>query len=449
MLDIKFIRENSEKVKKACVDKRIDLDIEELLTLDQKRRTFLAELESLRATKNQVSKEIPTLGEEDRKVKILEMKEVDSREKEVADQLRGIESSYNNMMLMVPNIPSAETPIGSDESENVPWSYWSPHTGRIDPTRDPGKVESAKPILNFAIRDHIQIGEALDLVDFEQGVKTSGFRGYYLKNEAVLLQRAVLSLAVDKLVAAGFTLMVPPVLVKEEALVGSGSFPTGRAEVYQVGNAANLEDETKEKMYLAGTSEPSLLAYYADKILDEKQLPILLGGITPCFRSEVGSYGKDSKGLYRVHEFLKVEQVVICKADIAESESWHEKLREIAESVLQDLQLSYRVLNICTGDMGAGKYKMYDIETWMPGRDSYGETHSDSNLTDWQSRRLGIRYKDKDGVIHYAYTLNNTAVASPRILIAILENYQKSDGSVEVPQALRKYVNFESIKPKV
>jgi len=200
------------------------------------------------------------------------------------------------------------------------------------------------------------------------------------------------------------------------------------------------------KIFLAGTSEPSLLAYYAGQTLNEKDLPIKMCGISPCFRSEVGSYGKDTKGIYRIHEFMKVEQVVICKADIIESEKWLEALREIAEEMLQDLKLPYRVVNICTGDMGAGKYKMYDIETWMPSRNEFGETHSDSNLTDWQARRLNIKYKTTDNKTKYAFTLNNTVIASPRILIAILENYQQKDGSVIVPEILRPYVGKDLLK---
>ncbi len=207
-----------------------------------------------------------------------------------------------------------------------------------------------------------------------------------------------------------------------------------------------MEDAEAEQKYLAGTSEPALLAYYADTILEEDQLPLKLCGISPCYRSEIGSYGKDTRGIYRVHEFMKAEQVVICKADMIEGEQWLETLRTISEEMLQALKLPYRVLNICTGDMGAGKYKMYDLEIWMPSRNAYGETHSDSNLTDWQARRLNIRYRTKDGKVHFAYTLNNTAFASPRILIPILENYQQADGSVTVPEVLREYVGKDIIK---
>jgi seryl-tRNA synthetase len=446
MLDIKFIRDNAEKVKKAITDKGVNLDLDQLLELDARRRALLAETETLRATKNAVSKEMPQLKEAERKVKILEMQEVDSKQAELETHLKQVDSEYDALMLVVPNIPSPESPVGTDETANLPWAYWSPTVGNVDP-KDTEKVAQVPTQFDFAIKDHIALGKELDLIDTERGVETSGFRGYYLKNEAVLMHYGLMWLALNRLGAAGFKLFAPPVLLREFALVGSGHFPTGREEIYQVGNAAAMKDGAgKEETFLAGTSEPSLLAYYANQILDEKELPIKMSGISSSFRSEVGSYGKDAKGIYRVHEFMKAEQVVICKADINEADQWLENLRQISEQILQELQLPYRVLNIATGDMGAGKYKMYDLETWMPSRQSYGETHSDSNLTDWQARRLNIRYKDSAGKIHFAYTLNNTAIASPRILIAILENYQQKDGSVKVPEALRPYVGKDIIK---
>ncbi len=445
MLDIKFIRDNSDKVKQAILDKAVDLDLDQLLDLDAKRRTLLAEVEELQSTKNAVSKELPSLSEEDKKAKLLEMKEVDSRQTELKESLRKLDAEFGGLMLLVPNIPSPETPVGKDDSENVPWSYWSPELGHIDP-KDTEKVAAVPTKLGFEPKDHIALGTELGLIDLERGTEVSGFRGYFLKNEAVLIQYGLFAYAMNKLVAKGFTIMHTPTIVREFALIGAGMFPTGKAEVYQVANAANMESDEKEKQYLAGTSEPSLISYYANQILDESQLPIQVCGISPCYRSEVGSYGKDTKGLYRVKEFMKVEQVVICKADVNEGDKWLEALREISEEILQDLKLPYRVLNICTGDMGAGKYKMYDIETWMPGRGGYGETHSDSNLTDWQARRLDIRYRTSDGTIKHAFTLNNTAVASPRILIPILENYQQADGSVKVPEILRPYVGKDVIK---
>lgn len=445
MLDIKFIRDNAEKVKQAIQDKAVDLDLEQLLDLDARRRTLLAEVEELQSTKNAVSKELPTLDEAGKKAKLLEMKEVDSRQTELKDSLRKLDTEFNGLMLLVPNIPSPETPIGKDDSENVPWSYWSPELGHVDP-KDTEKVEAIPTKLGFEPKDHIALGTDLGLIDLDRGTEVSGFRGYFLKNEAVLIQYGLFAYAMNKLVSKGFTIMHTPTIVREFALIGAGMFPTGKAEVYQVANAANMESDEKEKQYLAGTSEPSLISYYANQILDESQLPIQVCGISPCYRSEVGSYGKDTKGLYRVKEFMKVEQVVICKADINEGDKWLEALRQISEEILQDLKLPYRVLNICTGDMGAGKYKMYDIETWMPGRGGYGETHSDSNLTDWQARRLDIRYRASDGTIKHAFTLNNTAVASPRILIPILENYQQADGSIKVPEILQPYVGKDVIK---
>ncbi len=452
MLDIKYIRDNEELVKKAITDKRVSLNLDDLLQIDARRRELLAEVEGLQATKNAVSKEIPKLSEDDKKGKILEMQEIDTRQTEQKAILRDVDQQYQTLLLQVPNIPAPEAPVGPDESGNVPWSYWSPATGHVDP-KDTDKVAAIPTKFEFEIKDHLALGQNLDLIDIEAGVKTSGFRGYYLKNEAVMLQQALIQHALKKLQQKGFTLFAPPTMVREFALVGSGHFPAGREEIYQIANSgeveAGVETSAKEPMYLVGTSEASLLAYYADKVFEEKDLPITVSGVSACYRSEVGSYGKDARGLYRIHEFQKVEQMVICKADIAESDKWLEALRETAEEILQDLKLPYRVLNICTGDMGAGKYKMYDIETWMPSRNGFGETHSDSSFTDWQARRINIRYKDSEGSMKFAYTLNNTAIASPRILIPLLENYQQADGSVVVPEVLRPYVGVDVIKAKV
>ena len=455
MLDIKFIRENQDKVKKAIKDKNINLDLDELLDLDAKRRDFLTELESLKATKNQFSKELPKLSSEEKKVRLLEMKEVDAKETEMKAKLDRIIGDYERLMSIVPNIPSPETPVGKDESANVPWSYWSPTLGHVDP-KDKEKVKQVPTQFNFKIKDHITLGKELDLIDTEAGVKTSGFRGYYLKNEAVLMQYGLIWHALKKMREKGFTLMVPPVLIREFTLFGSGHFPFGREEIYKIERGSYkvkfnqvVPEEAKDasSLFLAGTSEPSLLAYYTGQTLDEKDLPIKVCGVGPCYRSEVGSYGKDAKGIYRIREFMKVEQVVICKADIIKSEKWLEDMREIAQEMLIELKLPHRVINICTGDMGAGKYKMYDIETWMPARKNYGETHSDSHLGDWQARRLNIKYKGKNGKTRHVYTLNNTVIASPRILIAILENYQQEDGSVVVPEVLKPYVGIDLIKP--
>jgi len=426
MLDIKFIRQNPDIIKDACTKKNIKCDIDKLLDIDEKRLKLKQELEAISAEKNKASKAIPQAKDQvDRDAIINAMKALDQNTGNLEKKLRELESAHEELMLSVPNIPSDDSPVGPDESGNVVAETWG----------EPKKFD-------FQIKDHIQIGKDLDLIDTEAGVKTSGFRGYYLKNEAVFLHFAIFWHALNKMREKGFTIFVPPTVLREFALVGSGHFPAGKDEIFRIGNPGKLEsgDEVKEPLYLSGTAESALLAYHAGQILNEKDLPIKMCGISQCYRSEVGSYGKDAKGLYRVHEFMKVEQVVICKNNIEESSEWLETMRGISQEILKDLELPHRILSICTGDMGAGKYKMYDIETWMPSRSAYGETHSDSNLTDWQARRLNTRFRDKEGNIKFPYMLNNTVVASPRILIAILENYQQADGSVAIPKCLQSYM---------
>ena len=424
MLDIKFIRENQEAVKKAVGDKGVDLDLGKLLALDEQRRKLTTEIDELRRQRRAIAQSRD----------IEQGKAVKQKLSALENQLTETEKSFGELMFSVPNIPSPETPVGSDATANKEIYKW-------------GQV----PKFDFEPKSHMELGKSLDLIDFERGAKVSGFRGYFLKNEGVLLQLGVLFYALTKVISRGFAPMMPPALVREFALIGSGHLPFGKEEIYQIGNPHSLAEQdrgSKEKMFLAGTSEPSLLAYYADEVLDEKDLPIKFCGISPCFRSEVGSYGKDAKGVYRVHEFMKVEQVVLCKNDIEETKKWLVELESISKGILEDLHLPYRVIINSTGDQGAGKYEMHDIETWMPSRKAYGETHSNSALTDWQSRRLNIRYRDRQGKLHLVHTLNNTAIASPRILIAILENYQRKDGSVEIPEVLRKYTGFDLIGPK-
>ncbi len=434
MLDIKFIEENKELVKRAAELKKVDVDINLLLDLNKKRKKLLSEIENIREERNKNVHEIEKTerGSSDRDKLIKRGKEIKNKLKKIEGDFRETEDRFRKMMLVVPNIPSPDTPIGGEEKDNVEVKKWGEIT-----------------CFDFPLKSHIELGEDLDLLDLKTGAKVSGFRGYYLKNEAVLLHFGVLWYALNKLIEKGFTPFLPPTFVNEFALIGSGHFPFDKDEVYQIANPGKLEsgDEIKNPKYLAGTAEPSLLAYYADKVLKKEDLPIKACGLSQCYRSEVGSYGKDAKGLYRIHEFMKVEQIMISEADIEKSNEYLEEMRSVSEEILQDLELPYRVLSICTADMGAGKYKMYDIETWMPSRNSYGETHSDSNLTDWQTRRLNIKYVDKDGKKKYAFALNNTAIASPRILIAIMENYQQKDGSVKIPEALKPYLgNKEFIK---
>lgn len=433
MLDINFIKQNKSQVQKAVEDKQLTLDLDELLNLDEQRRALIQSIDDLRQQVKNFNKNINNIDVSEKEKSLVGMKVLSLDLKDKEKKLREVEIQYNNLMLFVPNIPSDDTPIGKTDEDNVEFEKWG----------EPRNFD-------FVIKSHIELGKELDLVDFEKGVKVSGFRGYYLKNEAAILQMALLLYTLQKITGKGFVPMITPTILKEFALTGSGHFPFGKDDIYSLANAGMTEsgDQIKEELFLAGTSEPSLLAYFADDMIDEKDLPKKVCGFSQCYRNEVGSYGKDVKGLYRIHEFMKVEQVVLCKADLAESDKWLESLKSYAQEILQDLELPHRVIQVCTGDMGAGKRKMYDIETWMPSRNSYGETHSDSNLTDWQSRRLNIKYKDQNGEKKYVYALNNTAIASPRILIAILENNQNPDGSVNIPKVLVPYCGFEKIERK-
>lgn len=423
MLDLNFIRENIDVVKKAVKDKGINLDIDALLETDKKRRALITEIDELRQQRNIAAKNKDI--EKGKKIK----EELSSLESKLKEE----EEKYNELVLWVPNIPSGDSPIGPNSDSNVEILKW-------------GEI----PKFDFEIKDHIALGKNLEIIDLEQGVKVSGFRGYYLLNEGALLQWAVLNFALDKILASGFKPMIPPTLVHEQTLIGSGHFPFGKENIYQIGNPGKNEsgEEIKNTLYLTGTSEPSLLAYFIDKTLSEDDLPIKICALTHCYRSEIGDYGKDTKGLYRVHEFDKVEQIIICKNDLKESEELFKEMQQISELILQELEIPYHVVATSTGDMGAGKYRMNDIEAWMPGRGKYGETHSCSNLTDWQARRLNTRFKTKNGEVNYCYTLNNTVIALPRILIPLLENHQQKDGSVKIPKALQKYTGFSEIKPK-
>jgi seryl-tRNA synthetase len=421
MIDLKLLRQQPDIFKNAAEQKGVVVDIDRFLEVDASRLTLQQELDRLRAQRNELAKAKDADKEKGKMLKEM----VKAKEEEV----RLLDHEHQELLFMIPNIPAPDSPVGPDAASNVELDAW-------------GEPRN----FNFPIKDHLRLAESLDLVDFERGVKIHGFRGYVLKNEAVLLQQAILQLALQKMMARGFTPMIPPVLVHESALYGSGHFPFGREGIFELKNTE--EKETKDRFFLAGTSEPSLLAFRSDEVLDAAELPLKYCGISPCYRNEVGSYGKDTKGLYRIHEFWKVEQVVICKNDMAEAERHFSDMEDVAREMLKDLELPHRVVNCSTGDMGAGKYKMHDIETWMPGRDSYGETHSNSMLTDWQARRLNLRYKDADGSKVFCHTLNNTVIASPRILIALLENHQQKDGCVVIPKALRAICGFDKISPK-
>ncbi|MEV2314056.1 serine--tRNA ligase [Paenibacillus larvae] len=417
MLDIRFIREKAQLLQEIADNKNISLSIYDLLKLDEERSRLLVHVESIRKQRNELAKQIPMLlvqkkNEEAEQCKA-ESKQLQTRLADSEQELRRVQSAFDEMMLLVPNIVSPDTPVGKSDADNVPVRYWE------------------KPVkFPFEIQDHVVLGKNLDLFDLPRGVKMAGSRNYVLKGDGVLLHRAVQQLAIDLLLRKNFTLMDVPVLVREESLQNTGYFPLGREQTFSIRN---------EDKFLAGTSEVSLVSCFSGDIVDVTE-PIRLAAATYCFRKEVGAAGKDVRGLYRVHQFAKVEQVVFCRNDRDESESVLQEITANAEELLQMLELPYRVVAVCTGDMSQKTYKQYDIETWMPSRGDYGETHSSSNLHDFQSRRSNIRYRDERGNLEYCHTLNNTAVASPRILIPLLENHQREDGSLYLPPALRPYM---------
>lgn len=428
MLDIKFIRENADKIKEAAKNKNIDIDIDKLLEVEEKRRAIQTEIDNIRARRNEIAKASKGGRPTDEQIK--EGKELKESIASKEADFREIDEKYFELMVKVPTVPSKDTPVGKSEDENQEIFKWG------TPTK-----------FDFEPKSHIDLGEDLDLIDFERGTKVAGYRGHYIKNEAVMLQMALMMYGLTTLIQKGFTPMIPPTLIREFGLFGSGYFSGKKfdEEVDEIYKIANNEKDSegnmkKEDKFLVGTSEPSLLAYYANEVLEEKQLPMKLCGFSQCYRSEIGSYGKDTKGIYRVHEFMKIEQVCICPADIEIADKMHTEMVEISKGIHEELGIPYRQLAICTGDMSAGKYKMFDLEAWMPSRDGYGETGSASNFVDWQSRRLNVKYKTKEGDRKYVYMLNNTAIPSPRMLIAIMENYQQKDGSIIVPEVLRKYM---------
>lgn len=416
MLSIDFIRENSEKVKKAAINKNREVDVEKILSLDEQKRFLLQESQTLREERNKIAKE--KFSEEIKKRGI----EIKDALKEIEGKLEVVEKELYTLMTYVPNVPLDEVPVGEDESGNREIKrHGSPTT------------------FDFTPKSHLELGKDLDIFDTERGSKVSGYRGYFLKNEGAMLHMAVMMYVLQKLVMKGYTPFIAPSIVKGFTLFGTGQFPWGEQEVYKLND---------DDAYLAGTAEVPVTSYFANEILKEDDLPKKFVAFSPCFRKEAGSYGKDTKGLYRVHEFWKIEQVIIGKNNMEEAIMLHEELQANSEEILQDLGLPYRVLLMCTGDMGEPQVKKFDTETWMPSREAYGETMSNSIMGDFQTRRLNIRYKTKEGETKFTYSFNNTALASPRILIAILENYQQMDGSVKVPDVLVPFVGTDVIKKK-
>ncbi len=413
MLSLDFIRKNKQKVIEAAKNKNRDIDIEKILKFDDERKKLIQESQNIRQERNKLAKEKVT---NDLKTKGKNIKE---KLKIIEEKLAGIEVELNFLLSFVPNVPLDEVPVGVDATANKEIKKW-------------GDL----PKFDFKPKSHIKLGESLDLFDLIRGSKVSGFRGYFLKNEGALLQLAVIWFVFNKLVKKGYTPIIAPAIVKRFALFGCGQFPWGEQDTYK------LNDEDS---FLSGTAEQPVTSYFSGEILKEENLPKKFVAFSPCFRKEAGAYGKDTKGLYRLHEFWKVEQVILARNNIEETKKLHEELQKNSEEILQELNLPYRVLLMCSGDMGEPQMKKYDTETWMPSRNDYGETMSNSIMGDFQTRRLNIKYRTKDNKTEFCYSLNNTAIASPRILIAILENYQQKDGSILIPKVLQELIGKEKI----
>lgn len=416
MIDLKDLRQRPELYQKACNDKRITFDVSQFLELDSEHKKLQQVAEQLRAEQNELGAQVPKLqGEAQAEVRS-RLKGLSAQVKDASAKLVEIEKDWLHQQLLIPSIPLDSVPIGKDDTENTEMRIW-------------GEI----PKWDFTPRDHIEIGEGLGLFDVARGVKIAGARNYFLCGAGARLHHAVLQLALDFIDRKGYKLMEPPHIVNYDAMAGTGYFPGGEEMAYHL-------DERDGESYLIGTSEVALVSFNAKETFNSEELPKRYAGYSPCYRREAGSYGKDTKGLYRVHQFYKVEQVVICEPDIAVSAQLHQELLSNAEELMQMLELPYRVVEVCTGDLGQGQVYKNDIEAWMPSRESYSETHSCSTLYDFQARRSEIRFKGDSTKGKYCHTLNNTLVASPRILIPLIEMHQQADGSLRVPKALQSYM---------
>ena len=419
MLDIKFIRENKELIQLAAKRKLVDFAVDQLIVADDARKEALASIEKKRTEQNQYNDKIAqaTVPSE-RAVMIAQMKMLKDGLQKEEEAFRQIMKEWQALMVKVPNLPDMSVPDGASDADNKEIKTWG-----------------TTPKFDFTPKSHIELCEALDLADFERGTKIAGFRGYILKNQAVQLNFALWQFTMDHLIKKGFSPAMVPSLVNKNLLVGTGYLPQGEEDLYR----------TQDNSYLAGTGEVSAMGYYADEIIDRTQFPHKILAFSPCFRREAGSHSKDTKGLKRVHEFFKFEQIVLCEASHEESVKLHEELLANAEEIMQALEIPYRVVVNCAGDLGLGQVKKYDLEAWVPSQNAWCETHSCSYFHDFQTRRLNIRYKDVEGKTRFAHSLNNTAIASPRILIPLLECNQQADGSIKIPTVLQKYLGGQTV----
>lgn len=414
MLDIKFIRENKAIVEEGAKKKRINVDIEKLVALDDERLKELKEVEDLRSEVNRVSNDIVRNQDSALKLQLIEeMRIVKEDIKKKEEKLKSTIEEWQKIMLQVPNVPDMSVPVGQTEDENKEIKTWG-----------------EKPTFNFEPKDHIEIMTKLQMADFERGTKVHGFRGYFLKNDGALLSWAIWNYAQEFFLKKNFNPFIAPAIVNKEYFYGTGHLPGDAEDIFQ----------TQDDQYLAGTAEVPMMAYHAGEILKEEELPKRYLAFSPCFRREAGAHSKDVKGLIRVHEFYKLEQLILCKASHEESVKFHEELNRNTEEFIESLGIPYRQLVMCTGDLKAAHVKSYDTELWVPKEGKYREIGSASYYHDFQTRRFNIRYRDESGKIHYTHSLNATAIPTPRILVSLVENYQQADGSVKIPEVLKKYM---------
>jgi len=419
MLDIKFIRENKDLIQAGAKKKHIDFNIEELLKIDDERKALLIRIERMRKEQNIFTERITKSSNEAEKLKLIEeMQVLKIKLKADEEDLKEVMQKWKLAMLQVPNIPDVSVPEGISDEGNKEIKIWG-----------------EKPVFNFESKNHIDIMNNLDMVDFERGAKIHGFRGYYLKGEGVRLSWAIWNYANDFFGGKGFVPMLPPAIVRKENLYGTGHLPNDADDVYC----------TQDGDYLIGTAEIPLTGYHSGEILKKEELPKKYLGFSPCFRREAGSHGKDTKGLIRVHEFFKIEQVILCEANHEESVKWHEWINRNTEEFIESLGISYHTVINCGGDLGQGQVKKYDIELWVPGENKYREISSASYFHDFQARRFNIRYRESQNKIQYVHTLNSTAIPTPRILVSLIENFQQKDGSIKLPKVLQKYMGKEII----
>ena len=416
-LDIRTIRENPDLYRTACKNKKVHADIDRILALDKQIRPRKAQIEELQASRNRIAQQMRNASTEERKTLQKDGLAVKKSIEQESSIYRQMQEELLRLLQTVPLVPCSDVPIGKSDADNVEIKKW-------------GEV----PRFTFKQRDHVELGRINDLLDIERGVKIAGSRSYVLRGKGVELENAVMQYVLRTLSQKGFIPFSVPVLVRQQTLVGSGHFPIGEEQTYRL---------EKDDLALVGTSEVPLVAYHQGEVLASQDLPLRYMALSSCFRREAGTYGKDTHGLFRVHQFQKVEQLIIGRADKEDSASLHAELLANSEEILQALELPYRVVYVCTGDLGIGQYRKHDVETWMPSRNTYGETHSCSTLLDFQASRLQIRYRDTDGKKKFCYTLNNTAVASPRIIIPLLECHQTEDGKIKIPHCLQSYIGRE------